>query len=107
MVLNAHNFLRDVLFDDRPIRIEAYWHRPIVVIDMTARLGEVIGLLKVSPKYAEDDVIDHDLVLVWGEQRAHHNGRRPLGSALERNSKNGSEERKWALARTSKAKFCR
>jgi len=69
MVLDAHHFLHDVLFEEMPVKVEAYWHRPIVVTDPAARLGEVIGLLKVSPEQAENDLIDHDVILVWGGQR--------------------------------------
>jgi Cyclin M transmembrane N-terminal domain len=70
MVLNAHHFLRDALFDEVSVGPEAYWHRPIVVRDIGARLGDVIGMMKVKSARPEDDVIEHDLILVWdGEKR--------------------------------------
>ena len=69
MVLDAHHFLRDVLFNEVSVGPEPYWHRPIVVADMATRLGDVIGLMKLKPEHAEDDVIDHDLILVWGKQK--------------------------------------
>lgn len=43
MVLDAHHFLRDVLFNEVSVSPEPYWHRPIVVTDMSTRLGDVIG----------------------------------------------------------------
>ena len=46
MVLDAHHFLRDVLFNEVSVGPEPYWHRPIVVTDMGTRLGDVIGLMK-------------------------------------------------------------
>jgi len=70
MVLDAHHFLRDVLFNEVSVGPEPYWHRPIVITGMSARLGDVIGLLKMKPEHPEDDVIDHDLILVWGMQSA-------------------------------------
>ncbi len=49
---------------------ELYWHRPIIVTDMNTPLGGVIGRMQVKPEYPEDDVIDNDLILVWGEQKS-------------------------------------
>jgi hypothetical protein len=48
---------------------ENYWHRPIIVTDMRTPLGGVIGRMKVKPEHPEDDVIDNDLILVWGRQK--------------------------------------
>ena len=45
------------------------WRRPIIVRDMKTRLGEVIGRMRVVPERPGDDVIDHDLILVWSEQK--------------------------------------
>jgi CBS domain-containing protein len=82
LVLNAHRFLRDVLFDQMAVRLEAYWHRPIVVTDPRTKLGEVIGLMKVKPEYPEDDVIDNDLILVWVKERRIITGADLLGRLL-------------------------
>src|SRR3984885_9035304 len=38
-VLDAHHFLRDALFDELSKDPTAYWHRPIVIRDMKARLA--------------------------------------------------------------------
>ena len=69
MVMDAHHFLRHALFDTKEVRLESLWHRPIIVTDMHVRLGDVIGRMKVSPDHPEDDVIDNDLILVWGQQQ--------------------------------------
>jgi metal transporter CNNM len=82
MILDAHHFLRDVLFDQVSVGPEPYWHRPIVVIDINARLGDVIGLMKMKPEHSEDDVIDQDLILVWGSQRRIITGADLLGRLL-------------------------
>ena len=68
LVLDAHHFLRDALFDQGAPKPEAYWHRPLVVNDARTRLGDVLGRMKVSPERADDDVVDNDLILVWGPQ---------------------------------------
>ena len=82
LVLNAHRFLQDVLFDQMSVRLEAYWHRPIVVTDARTKLGEVIGLMKVKPEHPEDDVIDNDLILVWGKEHRIITGADLLGRLL-------------------------
>jgi metal transporter CNNM len=81
-VLDAHHFLRDALFDELDVNPNTYWHRPIVVRDPKARLGDVIGLLKVVPEDANDDVIEHDLILVWHKQRRIITGSDLLGRLL-------------------------
>src|SRR5262245_2078932 len=68
-VLDAHRFLRHALFDEGQTELSACWHRPILVRDMQMRLGEVIGRMTVAPERADDDVIDNDLILVWGSQK--------------------------------------
>ncbi len=82
LVLDAHHFLRDALFNELSVSPEAYWHRPIVVRDMATRLGDVIGRMKVEPERPEDDVIDNDLLLVWGAQRRIITGADLLGRLL-------------------------
>jgi metal transporter CNNM len=49
---------------------------------MQTRLGEVIGRMKVVPERSDDDVIDHDLILVWGSHRRIITGADLLGRLL-------------------------
>ena len=49
---------------------------------MQTRLGDVIGHLKVVPERPGDDVIDNDLILVWGSQRRIITGSDLLGRLL-------------------------
>lgn len=81
-VLDAHHFLRDALFDELEHDATAYWHRPILVRDMNTRLGDVIGLMRVISERAGDDVIDNDLILVWGSQKRIITGADLLGRLL-------------------------
>jgi metal transporter CNNM len=81
-VLDAHHFLRDALFNKLSSDPTAYWHRPIVIRDMRARLGDVICRLKVAPVRPDDDVIEHDLILVWGTQKRIITGSDLLGRLL-------------------------
>lgn len=81
-VLDSHYFLRDALFDQLETNPGAYWHRPIIVRDTQTKLGDVIGKLKVSPERPDDDVIDNDLILVWGAQKRIITGADLLGRLL-------------------------
>jgi hypothetical protein len=80
-VLDAHHFLRDLLFN-AAVDPEIYWHRPIIVTDMRTPLGSVIGRMKVKAEHPEDDVIDNDLILVWGDQKTYHNRSQSFGTTL-------------------------
>jgi len=81
-VLDAHHFLRDSLFNAVSGDPEVHWHRPIIVTNMRSPLGSVIGRMTVKPEHTEDDVIDNDLILVWGEQRRIITGADLLGRLL-------------------------
>lgn len=81
-VLDAHRFLRGAFFGGNAFNPQAYWHRPIVVTDSRARLGDVIGQLKVHSQQPEDDVITHDLILVWGAEKRMITGGDILGRLL-------------------------
>jgi len=81
-VLDSHQFLRDALFDELDVNPNNYWHRPIVVRDMKTKLGDVIGHMKVVPERPDDDVIDNDLILVWGTQKRIITGADLLGRLL-------------------------
>jgi metal transporter CNNM len=81
-VLDSHHFLRDALFAQSGKVDGVCWHRPFIVRDMRTRLGDVIGHLKVVPERPDDDVIDNDLILVWGAQRRIITGSDLLGRLL-------------------------
>ena len=81
-VLDAHHFLRDALFDELDQDPNTYWHRPIVVRDMKARLGDVIGRMKVVQENPDDDLIENDLILFWGPQKRIITGSDLLGRLL-------------------------
>jgi len=81
-VLDAHHFLRDSLFNATSVDPEIYWHRPIVVTDLRTPLDGVIGRMRVKPELPEDDVIDNDLILVWGEEKRIITGADLLGRLL-------------------------
>jgi metal transporter CNNM len=81
-VLDSHQFLRGALFNQPARNQSTCWHRPVIVCDMQTRLGSVIGRLKVLPERPDDDVVDKDLILIWGAQRRIITGSDLLGRLL-------------------------
>ncbi len=82
LVLDADEFLRDVLYDKERANPYHYSHRPIVVRKTGMPLGDVIRRFKVHAEHAEDDVIDFDLVLLWTDQKRIITGADILGRLL-------------------------
>jgi hypothetical protein len=81
-VLDAHHFLRDALFGQLEMDTSAYWHRPIVIRDTKAKLGDVIGKMRVVQETPDDDVIENDLILVWSTRKRIITGSDLLGRLL-------------------------
>ncbi len=82
LTLDANNYLRAVLFGDDPIDPLVFCHRPIIVRDEHAKLGDVLPRLKVYPEHARDNVIDDDLILLWGDQKRIITGADILGRLM-------------------------
>jgi metal transporter CNNM len=81
-VLDSNHFLRDAFFNLPKKDYGPCWHRPVIVRDMQMRLGEVIGCLRVEQERPDDDVVDNDLILVWGTQKRIITGSDLLGRLL-------------------------
>lgn len=82
VALDADAFLREVWFRDTLPSAAAFCHRPIVVRDMTMRLGRVLGHLRFSSQSVRHDVINEDLILVWGDTKRIITGADILGFLL-------------------------
>ncbi len=81
--LNADSFLRSALFEKTTFHPVEFCHRPIIIRDPDKPLGEVVAHLKVHPEHDEDDVVDHDIILLWSdEQRKIITGSDVLGRLL-------------------------
>jgi metal transporter CNNM len=81
LVLNANRFLRAIRSGQEaaPAR---FCHRPVVIRDPATSLETVLPMLKVERMTAGDDVVDHDVVLVWGDERRIITGSDLLGRLL-------------------------
>lgn len=82
LALNSDSFLRSVLFHTRPIQPMVHCHRPIVITDDATALGTVLPKLKVHPERSDDDVIDDDLIILWGDTKKVITGADILGRLL-------------------------
>ena len=82
LVMNANAFLRTVLFGTGEINPGYYCHRPVIVRDPKARIGQVLMRLKVHPVRADDDVIDRDLLLMWAAEKRVITGSDILGRLM-------------------------
>ena len=83
VVLDSDGFLREALFDEARFNPFHHCHRPVVVNDLKARLGDVILQLKTSHHTEDSGVIDHDIILVWGLQKRVITGADILGRLLK------------------------
>lgn len=64
-VLRTNGFLREALFHPRNFEPRRHCHRPIVVNDPTTTLGQLIERFRVIGRHAEDDMVDHNVILLW------------------------------------------
>lgn len=65
--IDANGFVRSALFQNASFNPRRFCHQPVVVDDPDVTIGDVLGRLKVNPEHPSDDVIDQDVILVWGE----------------------------------------
>ncbi len=82
LILDADGFLRTALFDSTLFQPYSFCHRPIIVKNPLTKLGSVIWQLKVRPETAEDDVIDHDVILLWSDEKRMITGADILGRLM-------------------------
>ena len=66
--LDSDAFLRDVLFGESHLNPISYCHRPIIVTDLQLPLGKVLSQLRQCAHCDRSDVIDRDIVLIWGPE---------------------------------------
>jgi hypothetical protein len=65
LVLDTDGFLRHALFRRPGTDPNRFCHRPVLVLDGSERLGDVISRLRLDPEPREDEVITADVIVVW------------------------------------------
>ncbi len=83
LIMDADGFLRDALLNRSSLNPYHYCHRPIIVKDMKTPLGSVIGQWRVHTERRGDDIIDQDIILVWGDEKRIITGADILGRLLK------------------------
>lgn len=81
-VLDSDSFLREVFFTGTPLNPLHFCHRPILISDPNTLLEDAIPQLKVAPERTEDDVVDRDVILIWGNEKKVITGADILGRLL-------------------------
>jgi len=82
LVCDADRFLREALFQPEQFSPLACCHRPILVREGHTRLGDVIPKFNVHVQHPGDDVIDNDVILMWGAEKRLITGSDILGRLL-------------------------
>lgn len=82
LALNTDNFLSSLIFDSAAFQPLGHCHRPILIRNDDARIGDVIGCLEVHPDPSDSHVIDNDIIVFWGSERRVITGADILGSLL-------------------------
>ncbi len=84
LVLDADGFLRAALFNGTSTsNAYDYCHRPIIITDENMPLGDVLERLKLGRTVTCEETIDHDLILLWSNQRRIITGADILGRLLK------------------------
>jgi len=82
LVMDADGFINAALFEHDTFNPMNHCRRPTIVTNANATLGDILPGLHVDAEHMEDDVIDWDIVLVWGVQRRIITGADILGRLL-------------------------
>ena len=80
--MDADGFLRAAMFDHPGFHPIDYCREPILVTDKSKKLEEILQMLKIQSESTEDDVIDQDIILLWGHKKQIITGADILGRLL-------------------------
>ncbi len=67
-ILDADGFLRSALLKTSSVDPSHYCHTPIICTDANENLGILLQKLKYDPEHIHDNVIDHDVIILWTEK---------------------------------------
>jgi len=82
LVVDADGFISAALFEFDSFDPMEHCHRPMIVSNLDSTLGDVLSGLQVEAEHTEDDVIDKDIILIWGDDRRIITGADILGRLL-------------------------
>lgn len=67
LVLESDDFMREAMFVPESFNPYKHCHRPILVRDAEKKLGSLIQQFHVRPGKPWEDIVDHDVILLWGK----------------------------------------
>ena len=82
LVISADDFLREALFSPEHFKPLRHCHRPIIVDQGHRKLGELIDRFHIRSDANGDDIVEDDVILLWGEQPRVVTGTDILGRLL-------------------------
>lgn len=82
MIVDTDAYRRSALLEEQRFQPEQHCHRPIVIGDVAKRLGHIIQQFEVHVSHEGDDVVDRDVVLIWGDDKRIITGANILGRLL-------------------------
>ncbi len=82
LVIDADGFINAALFEYETFDPMEHCHRPMIISNLDSTLGDTLSGLQVDAEHTEDDVIDEDIILIWGEDRRIITGADILGRLL-------------------------
>lgn len=82
LVMDADGFINAALFEEETFKPMEHCHRPMIVTNPDVTLGDILPGLQVDAEHNEDDVIDKDIILIWGAERRIITGADILGRLL-------------------------
>jgi metal transporter CNNM len=82
LVISADDFLREALFSPERFSPWRHCHRPIIVEHGQRRLGDLIGRFHIRSDDNGDDIVEDDVILLWGDQPRVVTGTDILGRLL-------------------------
>ena len=82
LVIDADGFINAALFEFESFDPMEHCHRPMIISNLESTLGDTLSGLQVDAEHTEDDVIDEDIILIWGEDRRIITGADILGRLL-------------------------
>lgn len=94
LIVDADGFLRAAIFDqEHPFDPYHFCHRPLIVRDMQTPMGDIIPHIKGSASLDKhhDGEIEHDVVLIWGEEKRIITGADILGRLFKGIGHTGAE----------------
>jgi len=69
LVIDTDAFISAALFEYSSFVPQNFCHRPVIISNMDTTLGDALPSLSNYASHDEDDVIENDIILIWGKER--------------------------------------